>query len=542
MADAPQWQEVDVELRLVGPALDDGYTEIQAWVDFEHSSGRRLRRPVFWDGGDRYRVRFASPEASGTWSWTAQTDRVEHPLSPDGGELTAVPGDPDDPHGGRRHGFATIAPGARTMTYADGSPAVLVADTAWAMPFRARLADVEIYARDRQAKGFNAVFLMVVQPDMHATGPTGRNVDLGFEVGFSDLADGHLTEINHDYFRYFDGICDLLLAHGLTPVLQPVFHGYGWKGQSTAGPVVPPTEYARFCRYLVARYGARPAVYLVCGDGTGLEPTIEAGGTEIEAWDDYQQPTGIHYRPHSRARAHQDADWLDFQSCQTGHDGDHVPDRLATMWAYRPVKAIMNGEPSYENSGRRGKASGWWQGHEAWSNLCAGGLLGVVYGAGSLWQWRIGPDEPGHQSYFLDADSGWREALDFEGSRYVGLVGTILDGLPLADAEPCWDVLTRTRGLIVEGSFFLSYAENGGPWLFLDADGRIPDRYWIIDPRTAEVVESGIRPANSGALPGPEEVPRILICSDTVPAVAARHVTEGLGDFGLPRPTGRKMP
>lgn len=80
--------------------------------------------------------------------------------------------------------------------------------------------------------------------------------------------------------------------------------------------------------------------------------------------------------PHHRNDEHQDADWLDFQSCQTGHTGDHVPDRLATMWAQQPVKAIMNGEPSYEHNGRPGVAEGWWQGHEAWSNLCAGALMG----------------------------------------------------------------------------------------------------------------------------------------------------------------------
>ena len=26
-------------------------------------------------------------------------------------------------------------------------------------------------------------------------------------------------------------------------------------------------------------------------------------------------------------RTHQDKDWLDFQWCQTGHNGEHVPER-----------------------------------------------------------------------------------------------------------------------------------------------------------------------------------------------------------------------
>ena len=67
-----------------------------------------------------------------------------------------------------------------------------------------------MYAADRQAKGFNAVLLMSVQPDMNARGPVGRNVDEGFEIGFHDLPDGHLTKINVEYFQYFDKIIDVL--------------------------------------------------------------------------------------------------------------------------------------------------------------------------------------------------------------------------------------------------------------------------------------------------------------------------------------------
>ena len=133
------------------------------------------------------------------------------------------------------------------------------------------------------------------------------------------------------------------------------------------GQPVPLADYAPYCRYLVARYGVRPVIYLPCGDGSGAEPQVEAGGREIHSWDAYGQATGIHYRPHHRNDEHQDSDWLDFQSCQTGHTGDNVPDRLATMWAQQPAKAIMNGEPSYEHNGRPGVAEGWWQGHEAWS-------------------------------------------------------------------------------------------------------------------------------------------------------------------------------
>ena len=507
----------EIELAVTGPRVDNPYLEVDGWATFRHSGGDELRRPLFWDGGTTWRVRFASPRASGEWRW--EVDGT-HDFPGAGGRLTAGPPLDDHPHRALTRGLISRHPRGRSFRYADGSPAFFVWDTAWAMPWRATLDDVRTYAADRQAKGFNAVLLMSLQPDMRATGPVGRNVDEGFEVAFHDLPEGRLTRMNVDYFRYLDRVAEILVGHGITPVWQPVFHGYGWKGLDTAGPVVPPAEYARYCRYLVARFGARPAVYLAGADGAGTEPQIEAGGREIRAWDAYRQPTGIHYRPHSHNNAHQDADWLEFQACQTGHAGDHVPDRLATMWAERPIKAIMNGEPSYEHTGRRGVAEGWWQGHEAWSNVCAGALMGVAYGAASLWQWRLHPGEPGHGAYFLCPDAGWREALAFEGSRYVGLVGRILDGLPLAGASPCWDVSTNTRGLLDPGVLYIGYAEHGGSWVFLDADGRVPDRYWVVDPRTGDVVKAGERPPDRVPIDIERPGPYVLICSSMTPAIA----------------------
>ena len=414
------WREHEITLTATGD-FPNPYTDVNVWAEFVHDNGAVLRRPAFWDENQVWRLRFASPIAEGRWTWRSHSSVEDSGLSGQSGELLVEPGPPPD-HRFYRHGFWHMSPGGRSLIHADGTPALLVADTAWALPWRATEAQCRVYAADRRAKGFNAVLLMSVQPDMLAHGPRDRTADEGFDVGFEDLASGHLNQLNPTYFQYLDRLLAILVEHEIVPVLQPVFMGFGWKGLSVAGPVVPPAEYTRYCRYLVARYGARPVIYLAGADGSGREVQVPAGGQEIELWDAYAQPTGIHYRPHADNRAWQDAPWLDFQWCQTGHSGEHIPERVADMWRNTPVKAVANGEPTYEHGGWRGKAAGWWQGHEAWSNLCAGGTMGVVYGAGSLWQWRLHRDEPGHEAYFLAEGAGWREALDFEGSRYVGLM------------------------------------------------------------------------------------------------------------------------
>jgi Protein of unknown function (DUF4038)/Domain of unknown function (DUF5060) len=503
------WREAEITLAAERDEPNP-YTDVEVWADFTHDSGLTLRRPAFWDGGRTWKIRFTAPIAGGRWAWRSSCSTGDSGLV-QSGELASG----DAPAGGtpfERHGFWRMSPGGRSLVHADGTPAILAADTAWALPWRATLEQCRVYAADRQSKGFNAALLMTIQPDMHARGPRDRSADEGFDVGFEDLSDGHLNHLNPAYFQSFDQLVDLLCAHAIVPVLQPVFMGFGWKGLSVAGPVVPPAEYARYCRYLVARYGARPAIYLVGGDGSGYEPQVAAGGAEVERWDAYRQPTGIHYRPHADNCAHQAAEWLDFQWCQTGHSGEHVPERVADMWRNAPPKGVANGEPTYEHGVSPGRAAGWWQGHEAWSNLCAGGTMGVVYGAGSLWQWRLRPDEPGHAPYFLAEGAGWREALDFEGSCYVGLVPRILEGLPHTDIAPNWQVTLGRRGLLAPGRLFICYAEQGGP-LMIFGD-QVPLRYRVVDPRSGAVLREGVRAAADPWIPDDGGSPRVYICCD----------------------------
>jgi hypothetical protein len=503
------WREIELTLAAEHD-YPNPYIDVEVSAEFRHDSGLVLRRPAFWDGGRQWRIRFASPLDSGRWTWQTISTVADAGLGGQRGELVceAAPGTTRF----ERHGFWHMSPGRRNLVHADGTPALLAADTAWALPWRATPEQVRVYAARRREQGFNAVLLMSVQPDMDARGPRDRGADEGFDVAFEDLKDGRLAQLNPAYFQAFDELSAILVAHGIVPVLQPVFMGFGWKGLRVAGPEVPPDEYARYCRYLVARYGARPAIYLVGGDGSGYEPQVAAGGEEIARWDCYGQPCGIHYRPHGDNRAHQDAAWLHFQWCQTGHNGEHIPERVTDMWRNTPARGVANGEPTYEHGGTWGRAAGWWQGHEAWSNLCAGGTMGVVYGAGSLWQWRLHRDEPGHAAFFLADGAGWREALDFEGARYVGLLARMLDGLPFADMEPNWEVTLGRRGLLVPGRLFIAYTEDGGP-LMVFGD-QVPRRYRVLDPRTGDVLHSGTRAIDDEWVPDEGGGPRVYICCD----------------------------
>lgn len=475
-------------------SYENPYTDMEFWLEFRHEDGTVLRRPGYWAGGSSFRARFAAAGRPGRWTWKSHSSVPDGGLAGRGGVIDIAA--TDDANRFRRHGFWRLSAGGRSLVHADSYPCVLVADTAWALPWRATAEEVRAYAADRQRKGFNAALLMSVQPDMDAVGPRDRIADEGFDVAFEDLPSGHISQLNPDYFQTLDTLLAILVDHEIVPVLVPVFFGFGWKGQRPAGPHVPPAEYARFCRYLIARYGAQPAMWLAGADCSGYEPQVEAGGIEIQRWDCYEQPTGIHYQPHSTAAAHQGAPWLDFQWCQTGHSGEHIPERVTLLYSRTPVRAVANGEPTYENTESTGNGAGWWQGHEAWSNLCAG-AMGVVYGAGSLWQWVRHRDEPGHPPYFLAPQAGWRDALDFEGSRYVGLVGRILDGLPVTGMSPDWETIINPRGLSTPGRLHIAYAQNGRSLRLADP-GALPRHYTAIDPRSGTVIAAGTHQGFNG--------------------------------------------
>jgi hypothetical protein len=491
------------------------YTDLNLSVEFTSATGAVVNRPGFWDGGKSWRVRFL-PTAGGQWTWKSACSQAnDSGLQGKEGSLSA------SPYVGTnlllRHGLLRMSPGHRNVIHSDGTPFLVVADTAWSLPWRGTVDSVSSYAEDRQSKGFNAVLLMSVQPDRNARGPRDRDSVGGFDVGFEDLPEGHLNQMNVAYFQTMDKLIGILVDHGIVPVYQPVFQGYGWKGLGALGRTADPAEIARYCRYLVARYGDRPAFWLVGADGTGLEPSVEAGGVEIYANDAYHQPIGIHYSPADEPnvkhadghhnRSHQDAEWLDFQWCQTGHDGVDNITKVSRMHDNKPIKAVANGEPTYEGICEPTRAEGWWQGNEAWSNLTAGGTMGVAYGAPALWQWKLTPTEPGWPTWAID-DVDWRGALKKEGSLYVGYVSKAFADYDFTDMTKHPELAGGKACIGIAGKLYVVYLPTGGDVTVSELAGGLP--YLWFNPKTSEWKVGGETSGSELKTTAPDAAPWVL--------------------------------
>ncbi|MEM7654700.1 MAG: DUF4038 domain-containing protein [Bacteroidota bacterium] len=522
LPEVEQWTTYEISLEAQG-TYDNPYTEVSLWATFTSESGQQMKRPAFWDGGNTWNIRFAPPTTNERWTWQTQLQSgTDAGLSGQSGALRSIPYQGD--HQLLRSGLLKMSPGKRNVVHADGTPFLVVGDTPWAIPFRATTEQVERYARDRQTKGFNTALLMTLQPDMESVGPNARNTDQGFVRAFSDLSDGHINQMDPTYFHYLDSLIDILLDHEIVPVYQPVFHGFGWKGEKVLGVVVDADEYVRYCQYLLARYGSQPAFWLLAGDHNAKDPGVKESGEMMEVWDAYQQPTGLHYSPCDDFIAEwakndplkhcmhhnnswQEEPWMDFQWAQTGHNGDHQYHKVSRMYDNPTVKAAANGEPTYEGMGGGKNGLGWWQGEDAWMQLMSGGTMGVVYGAASLWQWKITADEAGWADWAAQPKS-WEEAMQMEGSIHVGLVGQILEGYQLTDIEKRWDLAGGKPLLAKEGELYLSYLNAGGTLTIAGLPADLP--YHWVNPKTGEAQPIETTTA-SMAFEAPSPQPWVLV-------------------------------
>ncbi len=527
VSEAEQWQEIELNFT-AEKQNQNPYTEVEFRVEFVGPNGEKLVRPGFWDAKNDWKVRFASPTDSGTWAWKSfSNDSTDKGLNGRQGTLISKPYQGTNPL--IKNGLLRMSPGKRNVVHANGKPFLMIGDTPWALPWRGTVASVTEYAQKRQSQGFNAALLMSLQPDRDAVGPRNRTEIGGFDVAFEDLKDGHINNPNPSYFQYLDTLRNILVDHGIVPVFQPVFHGFGWKGLNVLGWNVDTTDCARYCRYLVARYGAKPAMWLVGADSDGRNQDVKASGEEIEKWDAYQQPTGIHYSPFDDYtpdwwnkpekyiphlnKMHQEADWLDFQWCQTGHGGAHLPHKVAQMHDNLPTKAVANGEPTYEGIRDSLNGAGWWQGHEAWLQFTSGGTMGVVYGAGGLWNWKLFKDEPGWPDW-ANSNVSWKEAIRLPGSVYPGYLRKALDGLDITDIEKHPELADGQLCLAKPGKLYIIYLPEGGEVAVTGISE--PMQYRWFDPVNGNFAAEGDVQAGKNDFNTGGKNPKVLIINSEI--------------------------
>ena len=235
-----------------GSDHNDPFNTITVDVVFTTPNNKTLRVPAFWAGGNKWKVRYASPMI-GTHRFISECSDVHdmglHNIK---GELRINAYTGDNPF--YKHGPIRVAADHRYLQHIDGTPFFWLGDTWW-MGLCHRLHwpdEVKTLAADRKKKGFNVIQIVAgLYPDMPPFDPRGAN-----EAGFP--WEEKYARIRPEYFDAADKRIEYLADQGFSPCIVGAW-GYfmPWMG-------VEKTK--QHWRYLIARWGALPVVWCAAGE------------------------------------------------------------------------------------------------------------------------------------------------------------------------------------------------------------------------------------------------------------------------------------
>jgi len=414
-----QWRVFEITLTSTR-AYANPFADVSVTAVFTSPSGLTLQRPAFWDGGDTWKVRAALTEV-GRWTY-----RVTASDPANAGLNTALAAVRCIPYTGRQaiyqHGFLQVSANRRYLAHANGLPFFWLGDTHW-------FFDLNEHWDTSNDPRWPSQFRALVD----------RRVQQGFSVYQSVIfgpspsywAPGEVGErINPDYFRdQLDPKLAYIADQGLVNAFGLGFHSNIDNNVTTL---------VRLARYLVARYGAYPMVWITGGEVAGYDPAQEAARLDgwrqvalaIDAADDYHQPQSAHYT-NDFPTYYQGESWFDFTMVQGGHAGLADTANYRAYYQAADYVPLLEAESNYEGFFANITAEVV---RVAAYRAIQAGSFGYTYGAQGIWNatW----DEADTANDFTTAHWNWFEAIDFPGGAQMTYLARFYRRLPWATLAP----------------------------------------------------------------------------------------------------------
>jgi hypothetical protein len=379
-----------------------------------------------------------------------------------------------------------------------GTPFFYLGDTAWLIFQRLDRAEVEEYLRDRADKGFTVIQAYVLRGlgERHPDGVASL-------IGEPPLIDRDPTQLNEAFFSNVDYVVNR--ANELGFVMGLVV-SKSWHVNEHPERVFDKENAYAFGKILGERYKDNAVIWFVGGDSApGKDGDIwvamargiteGSGGSQL-----------ICYHGSGRTSSSEwfhTADWLDFNSIQSGHKWGARPDEfVAKDYALSPPKPTVDMEPPYENH-PTGPDTPRIDSHEVRRGAYGAMLSGAAghgYGALDLFYLYKEGDGPFPRDGFLP----WRQAITYEGSRQVGLMRHLFEENPWYKLVPDQTVIASGMGEGIrqvhaaraeDGSFLVAYLPQGEPvGIHLDRlSGATVHARWF-DPRNGTWQDAGTFP------------------------------------------------
>lgn len=409
------------------------FKEVVLDAVFTTPSGFSLTIPAYWAGGNEWCVRYASAEI-GLHTFITLCNAVDSGLHLQTGSvnITAYSGESLL----KRHGAPRVADDHRHLAYADGTPFFWLGDTWW-MGLTQRLTwpeDFKQLVANRKKHGFTVVQIVAgLLPDMPAFDARSEN-----EAGFPWEED--FSSIRPAFFDAADQRILNLVEADLVPCIIGAW-GYYLKWLGTE-------NMQHHWRYLVARWGALPVVWVAAGEQT--MPWYLSNNKQIEreqlkeAWTEVllaiRKVNGfkrlITTHPVQSARESvriNCAHLLDVEMQQTGHGNPtaHHAQKAAEGWHATPIMPVINGESRYEGLAIYPPVSARDARQAFWAHMLNSGCAGHTYGANGIWQVNLSAQAFGQSPTGLNwGTTPWQHAMQYQGAQQIAAAKRYLQTLP----------------------------------------------------------------------------------------------------------------
>jgi len=468
----PIAQERMVEWSIeTGKIYSDPFNDVDVDVVFERN-GQHWRVPTFWRGRNRWTVRFAPPNP-GEYAYHLESTDIANPdLNGHEGRITVTAYS-----GGNvllKHGMLRVGSDGRHFEQADGTPFFWLGDTWWTgLSDRLSWGGFQKLTADRVAKGFTVVQIVAGLVPWEELAP----VDPGFANEGGPVWDAQFERINPNYFDYADRRIQCLVDNGMVPAIVG-----GW---SVVLSKMGVAKMQKHWRYIIARYGAYPAFWIVGGEV--MDPPAEMvnripdswrpklivpGWTEVARYikktDPYHHPITAHEWASPVDKPFQDESLTDFDMVQSCHFG--WPSlalsvaQLDLRYARTSVtKPSVQGEIGYENHKNMHYED--FQRAAFWLSML-NGAAGHTYGADGVFEAYTG-DKPLHR--IRHSFMSWEEGMNLPGSYQVGLSAKLLKQYSWWRFAPHPEWVTPHGTTLLEPRASLSGTELGS-WLESKAD------------------------------------------------------------------------
>jgi hypothetical protein len=267
--------------------------------------------------------------------------------------------------------------------------------------------------------------------------------------------------IDNEFFDAIERRHEAILRAGMVSV--PVML---WAIATPKGPEVNPgltlseSDAVLLARYMQARWGSDPVVWLLNGDG-------DYRGPKAERWKRIGRGVfeGVRHAPVSLhpgglmwvMEEFRGEKWLDIAGYQSAHsDSDRNSTWITTgppslEWKQPPVRPVISLEAPYDKAAADQEAwSAVVRRNHMWSLLSAP-VAGITYGVHGVWGWSDGEHPaPGHGTTVWPH---WQKLLDLPGATQVAQLCGVLRSMDWTHLAPAPEVLAEQPGSSVPATF-----------------------------------------------------------------------------------------